>query len=262
MQSGEIPTLAVRRKGEIRVPEPERSFAATALQLDVRIRADDRVQVEGMGLDSVWQADLRVRGNARQPLIVGTANLARGEFSFAGSDFQITTGRVTFNGKPLDSSINIQAQTVTEDVTAFVTISGTATRPEVAFSSSPSLPEDEILARLLFGSSIADLSVTEAVQLATAIAGLQSGVDTMGKVRRSVGVDRLRLVGENSTTGMGAGLAIGKRITRNIYVEVVTDSQGNTLTNVQLTLSRIWSLFIEVSSAGDSSANLRFQREY
>ena len=262
MQSGEIPTLNVRRKGEIRVPEPERSFAATALQLDVRIRADDRVQVEGMGLDSVWQADLRVRGNARQPLIVGTANLARGEFSFAGSDFQITTGRVTFNGKPLDSSINIQAQTVTEDVTAFVTISGTATRPEVAFSSSPSLPEDEILARLLFGSSIADLSVTEAVQLATAIAGLQSGVDTMGKVRRSVGVDRLRLVGENSTTGMGAGLAIGKRITRNIYVEVVTDSQGNTLTNVQLTLSRIWSLFIEVSSAGDSSANLRFQREY
>ncbi len=262
MQAGEIPVLNVRRKGEVRVPDPEPGFSATALKLDVRIRADDRVRVEGMGLDSIWRADLRVQGNASQPLILGTANLVRGDFSFAGSDFEITSGRVAFNGKPLDSSINIQAQTVTNDVTAFVTISGTATRPEVAFSSSPSLPEDEILARLLFGASIADLSVTEAVQLATAIAGLQSGVDTMGKVRRSVGVDRLRLVGENSASGMGTGLAIGKRITRNIYVEVVTDSQGNTLTNVQLTLSRIWSLFIEVSSAGQSSANLRYQKEY
>lgn len=262
VQSGDFPTLDVRRKGEVRVPDPEPGLSATNLKLDVRIRADDRVRVEGMGLDSIWRADIRVRGDARQPVLFGTATLTRGEFTFAGSDFEISTGRVVFNGKPLDSSINIQAQTVAEDVTAFVTISGTASRPEVAFSSSPSLPEDEILARLLFGSSIADLSVTEAVQLATAVAGLQSGVDTMGKVRRSIGVDRLRLVGENSASGMGTGLAIGKRLTRNIYLEVVTDSQGNTLTNVQLTLSRIWSLFIEVSSNGESSANVRYQREY
>ncbi|MFN7398775.1 MAG: translocation/assembly module TamB domain-containing protein, partial [Sandaracinobacter sp.] len=115
--------------------------------------------------------------------------------------------------------------------------------------------------RLQFGASVADLSVTEAVQLATAIAGLQSGTDRMGKIRRSVGVDRLRIVGDNAQTGMGTGIAIGKRLTRNIYVEVLTDSQGNTLTTLQLTLSRIWSLFVEVSSQGESSVNVRYQRE-
>ena len=147
-------------------------------------------------------------------------------------------------------------------MTAFVRISGTAARPDVGFSSQPALPEDEILARLLFGSSVAELSVTEAVQLASAIAGLQSGIDTMGKIRRSVGLDRLRLVGENSATGMGTGLAIGKRLSRNIYVEVLTDSQGNTLTTVQLRLSRVLSLLLEVSSLGENSVNLRYQREY
>jgi translocation and assembly module TamB len=262
VETSEVPQLAVRRAGEIAPPQRAQTLNAGAIKLDVRVRADDRIRVEGMGLDSIWRGDIRIRGNAGAPQFLGQAVLAEGDFSFAGSDFEITSGRVGFNGAPLDSSISIRAQTQAEDVTAFVTISGTAARPDIRFSSSPTLPEDEILARLLFGSSVADLSVTEAVQLATAVAGLQSGVDTMGKIRRSVGVDRLRLVGENEATGMGTGLAIGKRLTRNLYVEVLTDSQGNTLSTLQFTLSRIWSLFIEVSSQGQNSINLRYQREY
>jgi translocation and assembly module TamB len=261
VENSEVPQLQVRRAGEVRVPEPEPSLSASTIGLDVRVRADDRVQVEGMGLESVWRGDIRVRGTAAQPQFIGTATLARGEFTFASSTFELTSGRVGFNGRPMDSSINIRAQTQADDVTAYVTISGTAGKPDIRFSSSPTLPQDEILSRLLFGTSVADLSVTEAVQLATAVAGLQSGTDTLGKVRRSVGVDRLRIVGDNAETGMGTGIAIGKRLTRNIYVEVLTDSQGNTLTTLQLTLSRIWSVFVEVSSVGESSVNLRYQRE-
>jgi translocation and assembly module TamB len=261
VETSEIPQLQVRRAGEVRVPEPEPTLSAANIALDIRVRADDRVQVEGMGLESVWRGDIRVRGTPAAPIFLGTATLARGEFTFASSTFDLKSGRVGFNGRPLDSSINIQAQTQAEEVTAFVTISGTAGKPDIRFSSSPTLPQDEILSRLLFGASVADLSVTEAVQLATAIAGLQSGTDTLGKVRRSVGVDRLRIVGDNAETGMGTGIAIGKRLTRNGYVEVLTDSQGNTLTTLQLTLSRIWSLFVEVSSQGNSSVNVRYQRE-
>jgi translocation and assembly module TamB len=261
VETSEIPQLQVRRAGQVREPEPEPTLSAANIALDIRVRADDRVQVEGMGLESVWRGDIRVRGTPAAPIFLGTATLARGEFSFASSRFELTNGRVGFNGRPLDSSINIQAQTQAEDVTAYVNISGTAGNPDIRFSSSPALPQDEILSRLLFGASVADLSVTEAVQLATAIAGLQSGTDRMGKIRRSVGVDRLRIVGDNAQTGMGTGIAIGKRLTRNIYVEVLTDSQGNTLTTLQLTLSRIWSLFVEVSSQGESSVNLRYQRE-
>jgi translocation and assembly module TamB len=261
VETSEIPQLQVRRAGEVRVPEAEPTLSASSIALDIRVRADDRVQVEGMGLESVWRGDIRVRGTPNAPVFLGTATLAQGEFTFASSTFELKSGRVGFNGRPLDSSINIQAQTQAEEVTAFVNITGTAGKPDIRFSSSPTLPQDEILSRLLFGASVADLSVTEAVQLATAIAGLQSGTDTMGKIRRSVGVDRLRIVGDNNQTGMGTGIAIGKRLTRNIYVEVLTDSQGNTLTTLQLTLSRIWSLFVEVSSVGESSVNLRYQRE-
>lgn len=262
LENSEIPQLKVRRYGETVLPSAAPSLSASNLKLDLKVRADDNIRVEGMGLDSNWEADVRVQGTASAPLILGSATLRRGEFVFASSDFNITRGRVVFNGRPLESAIDIQAQTQAADVLAVVSIGGTAGRPEVRFSSTPTLPEDEILSRLLFGTSVADLSVTEAVQLATAVAGLQSGVDTMGKVRRSVGLDRLRLVGDNAASGMGTGIALGKRLTRNVYVEVITDSRGNTMTSLQLTLSRIWSLFVEASSQGKTSVNLRHHREY
>lgn len=260
MSQAEVPDLKVRRQG-VFVAAPAQGLSAESVRFDVRVRADDRIRVEGMGLDSMWRADLRLRGTGVNPQLTGSATLARGEFSFAGSDFNITSGRIVFNGAPLESAIDLRAETQAQDVMAIVTVAGTAGRPEVHFSSTPALPEDEILARLLFGSSVADLSVTEAVQLATAVAGLRSGTDTLGKIRRSVGLDRLRLVGNDSKTGMGSGLAVGKKLSRNLYAELLTDSEGKTLTTLQLTLSRIWSVFLDVSSVGASSVNLRYQRE-
>jgi translocation and assembly module TamB len=262
LESSEIPVLKVRRAGEARVPPAEGGRAGGNVRFDLRVRADDRVRVEGMGLESLWRADVRVRGTATQPILAGTATLARGDFQFAGNTFDITRGRVVFNGDPLQSSIDIVAETRANDVTAVVRIGGTAINPVISFTSQPPLPEDEILSRLLFGSSVADLSVTEALQLATAIAGLQSGTDTMGKIRRSIGLDRLRLVGDDNAFGMGVGIAIGKRLGRNVYVEVITDSDGNTLAILQWSLSRTLSLLAEISSIGRNSLNLRYQRDY
>jgi translocation and assembly module TamB len=261
MQTAEIPALKVRRAGMVPPPPPPPELLQ-AVTLAIRVRADDRIRVEGMGLDSVWRANVRIEGSASQPQIFGRANLADGEFSFASSVFEITSGTLSFNGAPLDSAINIQAETTAQDIKATVTIAGTAARPQISFSSTPSLPQDEILSRLLFGTSVANLSVTEAVQLASAVAGLQSGVDTMSKIRRGIGLDRLRLVGQDSSKGMSSGLAVGKRINRNLYAEVLTDSQGNTLTTVQWTLSRLWSIIAEVSNLGHSSLNARYQKEY
>jgi translocation and assembly module TamB len=261
MQTAEIPALKVRRAGIV-APPPPASQRLESITLAVALRSDDRIRVEGMGLDSVWRANVRVTGTAAAPQIFGRATLQEGEFTFASSAFKITSGTLTFNGPPLDSAVNIQADTTAQDITATIAITGTAAHPQIAFSSTPSLPQDEILSRLLFGASVADLSVAEAVQLASAVAGLQSGVDTMSKIRRGIGLDRLRLVGQDESTGMGSGLAIGKRLNRNLYAEVLTDSQGNTLTTVQWTLSRLWSLIAEVSSLGHSSLNASYRKEY
>lgn len=256
--------VPVRRRGEGAPPAALRE-AASVLRFDVAVTARDSVKVDGLGLDSFWGARMRIGGDALAPKLSGEAVLARGSYDFAGRTFEIGRGRIGFTGAPLDSTLDIQASSRSEGFEAGVRISGTAARPEIGFTSSPPLPEDEVLARLLFGTSVADLSVTEAVQLATALASLRGGgggFDPVGRLQRASGIDRIRLQGASETTGLGTAIAIGERIGRRLYVEVATDTSGNALTTLEFAINRVLGLLAQVTTLGDASVNLRYSRDY
>jgi translocation and assembly module TamB len=52
-------------------------------------------------------------------------------------------------------------------------------------------------------------------------------------VRAATGLDRLRIVPADITTGQGTALAAGKYLGRHVYVEVVTDARGYSATLVE-----------------------------
>ena len=92
---------------------------------------------------------------------------------------------------------------------------GRSFSPSITFTSTPTLPQEELLARLLFGTSVLELSAAEAIQLSSAVAGLQNGgLDPINAIRKAVGLDRLRFVSANAATGQGTGIAVGKYIGR------------------------------------------------
>ena len=237
-------------------------------KLDVRVRAPNRLFVSGMGLESEWSADLRVTGSANAPEVSGDLDIVRGTYSFAGRRFELSNeSNVQFAGGPLtDPTLNIIAQTTVEDVTAQITISGTARRPQIAFTSTPALAQDEVLARLLFGGSVTELSPTQAIQLAAALNSLRGsgggGLNPLGKLRSASGVDRLRILGANQETGQGTSLAAGKYLARNIYVEIVTDTKGFAATQLDIALSRALSILSSTSSFGGTSVNFRYRKQY
>jgi translocation and assembly module TamB len=152
----------VRRKGEPlqRPGATQNADAAPSIwKLDLRLRADNQVFVSGMGLESEWQTDLRIRGTSTQPSMTGNARVIRGTFSFAGQRFEVTTGEVTFTGgETVNPRLNVAATGEVDDVEITLGISGNAFDPQIRFSSSPALPQDEIMARLLFGGSVTELS--------------------------------------------------------------------------------------------------------
>src|SRR3546814_1946144 len=71
--------------------------------------------------------------------------------------------------------ISIQASTSVENVNAILNISGRAQNPQIAFTSTPSLPQDEVMSRILFGESVTNLSATQAIQLAASLNSLRGG---------------------------------------------------------------------------------------
>ena len=101
------------------------------------------------------------------------------------------------------------------------------------------------MSRILFGTSITNLSAPEAVQLAAAVASLndpRGGLDPINAVRRTIGLDRLRILPADVTQGIGTQFAAGKYFGRRVYVEVVTDGRGYSATTVEYQITRWLSL--------------------
>ena len=245
-------------------PAPERTGL---FRLDIRVRADNQIFVSGMGLESEWEMDLRVGGTSLAPTIQGGLDIVRGTYSFASRRFDITRGRIRFQGGALtDPDLDIVASTQADGITANIAISGTGQRPQIAFTSTPALAQDEVLSRLLFGASPENLSATEAIQLAAALNSLRGsgggGLNPLGKLRSATGFDRLRVLGADEASGRGTALAAGKYITNNIYVEVVTDARGFTATQLEIALTRALSLLTSTGSLGASNVNLRYSKDY
>jgi translocation and assembly module TamB len=256
----------VREKNRELIRAPVETAPPTVWQFDVTARADNKVDVRGMGLDSEWSADLDIEGSANQPRIRGTAKLIRGDYEFAGRRFELTRGEIRFTGVyPPDPVIDIAAEARVEGLTATIAIRGTGQRPEITFSSIPALPQDEVLSRVLFGTSITNLSAPEALQLAGAVASLQGGgggLNPINAVRNAVGLDRLRVLEANTATGQKTAVAAGEYITDRVYVEVATDAQGYTATQLEVELTRSLSILSQIATLGGNSINLRWSKDY
>jgi translocation and assembly module TamB len=262
----------VRRKGE-RLDIADQQLAAKQAEgglsnwkLDIRVRADNELYVSGMGLESEWKTDMRVTGTTAVPRVVGKLEVVRGTYSFSGRRFDLERGIITFSDDEMTNpTLNIRAETQIDAVTAAIVIGGTAQQPDIAFSSTPSLPQDEILSRILFGSNVANLSATQAIQLAVALNGLRGGsggLNPLGKLQTASGVDRLRLLGSDEASGRGTALAVGQHISNNVYVEIITDAKGFTATQLEISLSKALSLLSKTGSNTGSSANLRYSKDY
>lgn len=248
--------------------EPEKPTPGlfSNIRLDLELSAPERLYVSGMGLESEWRANFRLTGTSAAPSVTGDVELIRGTLGFASHNFELTEGRVTFTGgKTIDPLVQMTASDDIEDVTVNVNVAGRAYNPQVTFSSTPGLPQDEILSRILFGSSVTSISPIQAVQLAASLNSLRAsggGLSPMGKLRSATGISRLRILSPDETTGRGTALAAGQYITDDIYVELITDARGFTATQLEIALTKWLSLLSQAGGSGTTSFNLRVRKNY
>lgn len=262
----ELPDIAIT---EINLPPdiaPVRR-AARPWRYLVDARAVRGLEVDGMGLDSEWGGEIRLRGTTADPRIGGEVRIVprQGYYTFAGVRFEITRGRIDFDERePPNPRLDILAESDVDGISVDVTVRGNASRPEIAFSSVPSLPEEELMARLLFGGSITNLSATDALQLGAALAALRGGegLDPINRLRTAIGLDRLRIVPADPALDRGTSVALGKNLTRRLYVELITDGQGYNATELEYRITRWISLLAAINTLGRGSVAAEYSRDY
>lgn len=230
------------------------------LRLDLVLDAPGRVFVRGRGLDAELGGRLRLGGTTRAIVPSGEFSLIRGRLDLLGNRFTLTDGSASMLGSFIPF-ISLTATTENSGVLTSVTLSGEANAPAITFSSVPSLPEDEVLARLVFGRSLTQLSPFQAAQLGLSVATLTGRADNsvLSRTRTALGLDDLDFtVDEDGNTALRAG----RYLTEQVYTDLSVDTAGRGEVSINLDLTDSVTLRGTADSDGGSSLGVFFERDY
>ncbi len=237
------------------------------LPLDLRVEMPRRVFLRGRGLDSEWAGKLAVAGTAERPEVTGKLEMVRGQIAALGKTFKFERGSVDFvGGDTIDPVLDMKAEHAGKDLSVTVQVSGRASDPSISFGSSPDLPEDEIVSRLLFGKTTTQLSAFEAAQLASTAAELSGGGVSGGMLeglRKLLGVDVLRIETAGDGDAASTGITAGTYVTEEIYVGATQGTAADSGTvEVEVEVSPHIFIDTEVGQTGESNVGIKFKWDY
>jgi translocation and assembly module TamB len=237
------------------------------LGIDLSLDFPNRAFVRGRGLDSEWKGRLNISGNARRPTIEGQLNVVRGYFDFLDRRFHLTRGTITFFGSnPPVPYLDLTAEAKAKEITALAKIRGISSAPEIEIQSDPPLPQEEVLARLLFGRSVDKITPIQALKLAQALRSLSGasrlpGLDFLGATRRLLGLDQLELRTAEGTSETGLGF--GKYLTEDLYIDVEKNLGGTGgKVSVEVELTPNISVESEVGSDAHTGVGVNWKYDY
>ncbi|GHA18033.1 DUF490 domain-containing protein [Devosia pacifica] len=252
-------TLAKARVDEASgAPTP--ATRSTGLLLDVRVNAPNQIFVRGRGLDAEVGGSVRLTGPIDDIRPVGAFELIRGRLALLGQRITFETGRVTLVGD-LDPDLNFVARTEGDGITVFITLSGRVSELDVEFSSNPELPQDEILARLIFNRSTTELSPLQLARLAGAVAELSGGGGggIFDSLREGTGLDDLDVVTDDQGN---VGVRAGTYIQDNVYLGVEAGSGGDSRVTINLDATENLTVRGGTGSDGESSVGVFYEQDY
>jgi translocation and assembly module TamB len=254
---GVVATLE-RARADDGTPTP--SGRPSVVRLDVLVSAPNQIFVRGRGLDAELGGEVRLTGPLTDIMPVGAFELIRGRLSILGERITFDEGTVTLVGD-LDPLLNFVARVESDDITVFITVSGRASELDISFSSEPQLPEDEVLARLIFDRGIGELSAFQVAQLALAAAELAGGGDTslLGSLREATGLDDLDIITNEEGN---AAVRAGRYIQDNVYLGVEAGAGGATRATINLDITEDLKARGAVGSDGESSLGLFYEKDY
>ncbi len=233
-----IPVLNVIRPGTKPPPPPS---PGPDIRLGLTLNAPQQIFVRGRGLDAELGGIVHLAGTLANPQPDGRFQLRRGDFSLAGQTVTFTKGEIGFEGGSLtDPTLNFLASRAGTGVVANLAITGHASAPKITLSSSPPLPQDEVLSQLLLGRSAATLQPLELAQIGTALAsltGVTSGFDPLNTVRTELGLDRLSI---GSGGRGGSTLDAGRYVAPGVYIgarQSLTGSGTQSVVQIDITKS-------------------------
>lgn len=122
------------------------------VKLDIHVQTAPELQMRTAIARLSGDADLRLRGSAARPAVLGRVDVLEGKATFHGIRFTLERGDITFaNPVAIEPQLNLQASSHVRNYDLNVTVIGTPDRLNINYRSEPPLPKSDIIALLALG---------------------------------------------------------------------------------------------------------------
>jgi translocation and assembly module TamB len=219
---------------------PQTDPLLNRIRLDLHLTTTPELQMQTSVIRLQGSADLRVRGSAAKPIMLGRADVFEGEAYFNGTKYRLERGGVTFSNAAVTTPfVDLEAVTRVRDYDVTLSLNGDISRPnglKVNYRSDPPLPSADIIALLAFGQTTqesAELQQTNqsafSQQASNAMLAAALNATLSNRAQRLFGNSRIKidpqgLESETSTTTQyGPAVTIEQQVKSNITLSYTTD---------------------------------------
>jgi translocation and assembly module TamB len=272
----DISTIIANAAQPLKSPEASNELL-TNMHLDVQVETAPDVAFETSVARRVEaDANLRVRGTAASPAVLGRINVTQGEIVFFGNKYTINQGTISFfNPARIDPILNVDLETKARGVDVVITVTGPMNKLNVSYRSDPPLQFSDIVALLATGRTptdptlaIRDTGQSQSLQQigASALLGQAIANPVAGRLQRFFGVSRIKI--DPQLTGITgspeARLTVEQQIAPDLLFTYITDvsSTSTQLFRVQWDFDRQWAAVLTREENGYVGVDFVYKKRF
>jgi translocation and assembly module TamB len=239
------------------------------LRADLTVDIPRNAWVQGTRMAIEVRGSMHVAKALDQPFVLdGSIETVRGFASFYGKKFVLQEGMVTFTGEEeINPFLDVTVTHTVSDYTVSVYVGGKARQPKLTLTSTPELPQEEIVSLLVTGKTTDRLSSAERSALPGQAGQIVGGVavDELGKVLGNpLGLDTVEIeAGEKLGTGR---IGVGRYVTQDLFLsyeyEREVGKQGGNKVGVEYSINRQLKLKGSSSDTGEAALDILWRLDY
>ncbi len=202
---------------------------ARKLQIDIAAHSTDDLNLASSKLSLQGAANLRIRGTAAEPVVLGRVNLTGGDLIFRGNRYLLLPSSIDFiNPYKVEPRVNLAVDTEVQQYTIHLLFRGGLDQLRTTYSSDPALPPADIINLLVFGktSEAAEANPTPGNLGAQSLIASSVSSQVTSRIEKIAGISQLSIdpvLGGNQKDP-GARVTIQQRVTGNLFVTFATDA--------------------------------------
>jgi len=271
----DLATYVQRAKQTPAPPNP--NSLVDNIRLDVHIVSTPELRVETSMARLSGDVDIRLRGTAARPSVMGRVSIAEGDITFNSTTYHLERGDVVFaNPVRIEPVINVEASARVRDYDITLGFHGTPDKLNITYRSEPPLPSEDIIALLAFGRTRQETEVqaeqgsqaatgeTFAQSASSAILGEALNAAVSSRVQKLFGISRIKIDPNLGGTegNPNARLTVEQQISKDLTVTYLTNlgQYAQEVVQVEYNINRNVSLVAVRDYTGVLAIDLRVRQ--